>query len=63
MQTKSRRIRWAGHVARMGEERKVYTVVVGKREGKIPLRRLRSRWEDGIRMDLKGGEVDLLDTE
>jgi hypothetical protein len=47
----------------MGEERKVYTVVVGKREGKIPLRRLRSRWEDGIRMNMRGGEVDLLDAE
>jgi hypothetical protein len=47
-------MRWAGHVARMGEERKVYKVLVGKPEGKSPLGRPRRRWEDGIRMDLKG---------
>jgi hypothetical protein len=41
-------------VARMGEERKVYKVLVGKPEGKRPLERPRRRWEDGIRMDLKG---------
>jgi hypothetical protein len=52
-QVKSRRMRWAGHVARMGEERKVYKVLVGKPEGKRPLGRLRSRWEDGTRMDLR----------
>jgi hypothetical protein len=46
------RIRWAGHVARMGEERKVYKVLVGKPEGKRSLGRPRRRWEDGIRMDL-----------
>jgi hypothetical protein len=51
-QVKSRRMRWAGHVARVGEERKVYKVLVGKPEGKRPLRRPRHRWEDGIRMDL-----------
>jgi hypothetical protein len=51
-QVKSRRMRWAGHVARMGEERNVYKVLVGKPEGKRPLRRPRRRWEDGIRMDL-----------
>jgi hypothetical protein len=50
---KSRRMRWAGHVARMGEERKVYKVSVGKSEGKRPLGRPRRRWEDGIRMDLR----------
>jgi hypothetical protein len=50
---KSRRIRWAGHVARMGEERKVYKVLVGKPEGKSPLGRPRRRWEDGIKMDLR----------
>jgi hypothetical protein len=49
----SRRMRWAGHVARMGEERNVYKVLVGKREGKRPLGKLRRRWEDGIRMDLR----------
>jgi hypothetical protein len=52
-QIKSRRMRWAGHVARMGEERKLYKVLVGKPEGKTPLRRPRRRWEDGIRMDLR----------
>jgi hypothetical protein len=51
-QVKSRRMRWAGHLARMGEERKVYKVLVGKPEGKRPLGRPRLRWEDGIRMDL-----------
>jgi hypothetical protein len=52
-QVKSRRMRCAGHVARMGEERKVYKVLVGKPEGKRPLGRPRRRWEDGIRMDLR----------
>jgi hypothetical protein len=51
-QVKSRRMRWAGHVARMGEERKLYKLLVGKLEGKRPMGRPRSRWEDGIRMDL-----------
>jgi hypothetical protein len=46
-------MRWAGHVARIGEERKVYKVLVGKPEGKRPLGRPRRRWEDGIRMDLR----------
>jgi hypothetical protein len=54
-QVKSRVMRWAGHVARMGEERKVYKVLVGKPEGKRPLGRPRRRWEDGVRMDL--GEI------
>ena len=44
---KSRRMRWAGHVARMGEGRGVYRVLVGKPEGKRPLGRTRPRWEDG----------------
>jgi hypothetical protein len=52
-QIKSRRMRWAGHVARMGEGRNVYTVLVGKPEGKRPLGRPRRRWEDGIKMDLR----------
>jgi hypothetical protein len=52
-QIKSRRMWWAGHVARMGEERKVYRVLVGKPEGKRPLERPRRRWEDGIKMDLR----------
>jgi hypothetical protein len=51
---KSRRMRWAGHVARMGEERGVYRVLVGKSEGKRPLGRPRRRWVDNIRMDLQG---------
>jgi hypothetical protein len=51
-QIKSRRTRWAGHVAHMGEERKVYKVLVGKPEGNRPLGKPRHRWEDGIRMNL-----------
>jgi hypothetical protein len=50
-QIKSRRMRWAGHVARMGEGRNVYRVLVGKPEVKRPLERPRRRWKDGIRMD------------
>ena len=49
---KSRTMRWAGHVARMGEERGVYRVLVGKQEGKRPLGKPRLRWVDNIRMDL-----------
>jgi hypothetical protein len=49
---KSRRMRWTGHVARMGEERGVHRVLVGKPEGKKPLGRPRLRWEDNIKMDL-----------
>jgi hypothetical protein len=45
-------MRWAGHVACMGNGRNVYRVVVGKPEGKRPLGRPRRRWEDGINMDL-----------
>jgi len=50
---KSRRMRWAGHVARMGEERGVCRVLMGKREGRRPLARPRRRWVDNIRMDLQ----------
>jgi hypothetical protein len=50
---KWRRKRWAGHVARVGEERVVYRVEVGKLEGKIPLGRPRRRWVDNIRTDLQ----------
>jgi hypothetical protein len=50
---KSRRMRWAGHVARMGEGRGVYRVLVGRPEGGRPLGRPRHRWEDNIRMDLQ----------
>jgi hypothetical protein len=52
-QVKSRRMRWAGYVARMGEEIKVYKFLVGKPEGKRPLGRPRHRWENGITMDLR----------
>jgi hypothetical protein len=50
---KSRRMRWAGHVAYIGEGRGVYRVLVGKPLGRIPLERLRHRWEDNVKMDLK----------
>ena len=50
---KSRRMRWAGHVARMEEGRGVHKVLVGKPEGKRPLGRPRCRWEDNIKMDLQ----------
>jgi len=50
---KSRGMRWAGHVARMGEERGVYRVLVGEPEGKRTLGRHRRRWEDNIKMDLQ----------
>jgi hypothetical protein len=49
---KSRRLRWAGHVARMGEG-SMYRVLVGKSEGKRPLGRPRHRWEDNVRIDLQ----------
>jgi hypothetical protein len=50
---KSRRMRWTGHVARMGEKRNVYRILVGKPEGKRPLGRPRRRWVDNIKMDLR----------
>ena len=49
---KSRRMRWAGHVAPMGERRGVHRVLVGKPEGQRPLGRPRRRWEDNIKMEL-----------
>jgi hypothetical protein len=52
-QIKSRRMRWAGHVACMGEGRNVYRVLVGKPEGKRPHERPRHRWKDGIKLDIK----------
>ena len=57
-------MRWAGHVARMLERRGVYWVLVGKPEGKRPLRRTRRRWEDNIKMDLQGvvcGDMDWIE--
>ena len=50
---KSRRMRWAGHVARMGQGREVYRVLMKKPEGKRPLGRPRRKWEDNIKMDLQ----------
>jgi hypothetical protein len=61
---KSRRMRWAGHVARMGEERGVHRVLVGKPEGKSPLGRPRRRWEDNIKLDVEeigGGRGDWME--
>jgi hypothetical protein len=55
---KSRRLRWAGHVARMWEERGVYRVVIEKPEGKRPLERPRRRWEDNINLDLRETGID-----
>jgi len=50
---KSRRMRWAGHVARIGEGRGLYRFLVGKAEGRRPLGRSRHRWKDNIKMDLQ----------
>jgi hypothetical protein len=50
---KSRRLRWAGHVARMGEKRGVYRALVGKPVGRRPLGRPRRRWEENIKLDLR----------
>jgi hypothetical protein len=62
---KSRRIRWAGHVARMGEGRGACRVLVGKPEGRRTLGRPRHRWEDNIKIDLQevgwGGGIDWID--
>jgi hypothetical protein len=61
---KSRRMRWAGHVARMGEKRGVQRVLVGKPEGKRPLVRSSRSWEDNIKMDVQelvGGRGDWME--
>ena len=55
------RMRWVGHVARMGERRGVYRVLVGKPEGKRPLGRPRRRWEDSIKMDLQEMGCGIMD--
>jgi hypothetical protein len=55
---KSKRMRWAGHVARMGEGRGVHRVLFGRPEGKRPLGRPRLRWEDNIKMDLRDVGID-----
>jgi hypothetical protein len=56
---KSRKMRLSGHVARVGEGRGVYMVLVGRPEGKRPLGRPRRRWEDNIKMDLREIGIDL----
>jgi len=59
-----RRMSWAGHVARIGEDRGMHRVLVGKPEGNRPLRRPRRRWEDNIKMDLQevgGGRGDWME--
>jgi hypothetical protein len=61
---KSRRMRWAGYVAHMGEERGMHRVLVGKPEGKRPLGRPRRRWEDNIKIDFQkvgGGRRDWME--
>jgi hypothetical protein len=55
---KSRKMRWAGHVARMGQGRGVYRVLVGRPEGKRPLGRPRCSWEDNIKLDLREIGID-----
>jgi hypothetical protein len=55
---KSRRMRWAGHVAHMGEGRSIYRVLVGRPEGKRPLGRPKHRWEDNIKMELREIGID-----
>jgi hypothetical protein len=55
---KARRLRWEGHVVRMGEGRGVYRVLVGKPEGKRPLGRSTRRWEDNIKLDLREIGID-----
>jgi hypothetical protein len=55
---KSRRMRWAGHVARMGEGRGVYRILIGRPEVKRPLGRPRGRWEDNVKLDLRDIGID-----
>jgi hypothetical protein len=61
---KSRRMRWSGHVARMGERRGVYRALMGKSEGERPLGRPRLKWENNIKMNLLGvgcGSMDWIE--
>ena len=61
---KSRQMRWAGHVARMGDRRGVYRILVGELEGERQLVRPRRKWEDNIKMDLQEvgcGDVDWIE--
>jgi hypothetical protein len=55
---KSRRMRWAGHVAFMEAKRNTYRILMGKPEGKRPLGRRRRRWEDNIRMEIGWGGME-----
>ena len=55
---KSRRLRWAGHVARMEEGRSAFKMLIGKPTGRIPLGRPRHRWEDNIKIYLKGIRIN-----
>jgi hypothetical protein len=57
---KSRGMRWAGHVARIGEKRNAYRILVGNPEGNRPLGRPRCRWVDNIKMDLREGEDGII---
>jgi hypothetical protein len=58
---KSKRMRWTGHVARMGEKMNVYRLLVGKPEGKRPLGRPRRRWIDNIKIDLSEIGLNVVD--
>jgi hypothetical protein len=58
---KTKRMRWAGHVARMGEVKGAYNILVGRPEGRRPLGRPRRRWEDNIEMDLR--EIGFVDVD
>jgi hypothetical protein len=58
---KARRMRWAGHVARMGEVSGAYNILVGRPEGRRPLGRHRLRWEDNMKMDLR--EIGFVDVD
>jgi hypothetical protein len=63
---KSRRLRWTGHVARVGERTGAYRALMGKPEGRRPLGRPRRRWDNNIKMDLRevewwGGGIDWID--
>jgi hypothetical protein len=58
---KSRRMRWAGYVARLGEKRIACRILVGKAEGEIPVERPRHRWEDNNKMNLRKIGLDGLD--
>jgi hypothetical protein len=55
---KSRRLRWAGHEARMGEGKDIYRFLVGRPEGNRPLGRPRRRWDDNIKMGLREMGID-----